>query len=106
KHSFMDFRMNRIHSMFEVSGRQNHRFFVEDFGWRHWWTAGGKIHGLSETHPNQVNQKHSPVPRRKGGAAQFHVVDFNSLFDILGYTLEELFFVLQLMERRLNQIHA
>jgi hypothetical protein len=97
--------MSRI-DMYKVSWRQNDRIVVDDFRRRNRGATGRKTDHLSKACVHQVHQERAPVPAFESGAAQIHVVNFNSLLDILRHTGHEALARLCLVKRSVNQVHA
>ncbi len=61
---------------------------------------------MSEASAQQVDQKLALVPGLESRSTQVHIVNFDSLLDILRQTLNEVFSRLQLIKHSVNQIHT
>jgi hypothetical protein len=92
--------------MFKVSRREYDSFLVKDFGRRNRRATGGEKDGLRETRVDQLRQESASVPHLESEPAQIHKVDFDSFLYILGHTVEEGLFALQLIEGSVDQVHA
>src|SRR5215472_733875 len=101
----MNFRVNRIY-MFEVSWREYDGLLVKDFGRRDLRGGRRKTNCFSEAGLHQMHQERAEVPHLKGGTAQVHIIDFDSLFYILGHTLKEGLLCFRLMESGIDQVYA
>src|SRR5882757_2310462 len=53
-----------------------------------------------------MGKDRSLVPTVEGAPAQFHIVDFDALLDVLGNIVEETLFRLRLKKHGIDQVHA
>src|SRR6516164_8956848 len=101
----MDFGMSSI-QMYEVSWCKYNRTLMDDFCQRNRGTAGRETDYFSEASMHQVHHKRASVPCLESGPAQVHIVNFDSVLNILRHTLNQLLTRQQLMKGSVNQVHA
>src|SRR5580704_9390289 len=92
--------------MYEVSWCKDNRVVMDNFRRRNRGAAGREIDYFSEACAHQVHQQRASVPCFEGGPTEIHIVNFDSVLDILRHALNEVLSRLRLVKCSVNQVHA
>ena len=79
---------------------------MDDFRRRNGRAVGWETDCFSEACVHHVHQKRALVPSFESGPTQIHMVNFDSILEILRHALKELLTRLRLIKRSVNQVHA